>query len=290
MIHRLGLDELTPKASMLCDVRADEPMALLTFAELSAAPSANHPQQKAVSALLFKLLTAALRELLSSARLHRDDALSLVGRALFLRFLSTGPPPSAWGDDPGALFASSVSAQRASDWLDRTFNGDLLPLHAESWAALDPASLAPLRDILRGEPGGQLSLSWSEGWMHLHFGHIPVGVLSEVYERFIHEADPELAAASGVHYTPWRIAERLMAESFAALRRGGRAAEARVLDPAAGAGVFLQLCFRQLVAERTRRDGVRPDGPTLRGRILAEQVHGLDVMEGALLLPPWPCI
>lgn len=69
--------------------------------------------------------------------------------------------------------------------------------------------------------------------------------------------------------------------AFHSLRGDGIAHEARVLDPAAGAGVFLISSFRQLVAERWRHDGKRPDTRTLR-EILYGQIVGFDINEAAL--------
>jgi type I restriction-modification system DNA methylase subunit len=73
----------------------------------------------------------------------------------------------------------------------------------------------------------------------------------------------------------------LVRGAFYALRRDGAVHEARVLDPAAGAGVFLITAFRQLVAERWRHDGQRPDTKTLRS-ILYQQITGFDINEAAL--------
>ena len=54
-----------------------------------------------------------------------------------------------------------------------------------------------------------------------------------------------------------------------------------MLDPAAGAGVFLVSAFRQLVAERWLHDEKRPDTHTLR-EILYGQIVGFDINEAAL--------
>ncbi len=69
--------------------------------------------------------------------------------------------------------------------------------------------------------------------------------------------------------------------AFHALRRDGVAHKARVLDAAAGAGVFLITVFRELVSERWRHDRVRPDTKVLRD-ILYGQITGFDINEAAL--------
>src|SRR3546814_12335564 len=69
----------------------------------------------------------------------------------------------------------------------------------------------------------------------------------------------------GGYYPPRPIADLLVRASFRALERDGASADARILDPAAGAGVFLLTAFRELVAARWRADGQRPDTQRLRG-------------------------
>src|SRR3546814_1170470 len=81
--------------------------------------------------------------------------------------------------------------------------------------------------------------------------------------------------------TLFRSADLLVRASFRALERDGASADARILDPAAGAGVFLLTAFRELVAARWRADGQRPDTQRLRG-ILYDQITGFDINEAAL--------
>ena len=73
----------------------------------------------------------------------------------------------------------------------------------------------------------------------------------------------------------------LVRGAFAPLVASGQAAQARLLDPAAGAGVFLLAGFQRLAMERWRSKGTRPDTQELRA-ILYGQITGLDVDEKAL--------
>lgn len=77
------------------------------------------------------------------------------------------------------------------------------------------------------------------------------------------------------------IAETMVRGAFHAIHKGAAAHQARVLDPSAGAGVFLITAFRHLVAERWRVDKVRPDTNVLR-EILYQQITGFDINESAL--------
>jgi hypothetical protein len=108
-----------------------------------------------------------------------------------------------------------------------------------------------------------------------------VGVLSQAYELYLRSHAPDKQRKEGGFYTPRPIADLLVRASFRALERDSSSAAARVLDPAAGAGVFLLTAFRELVAARWRADGKRPDTQRLR-EILYDQITGFDINEEAL--------
>ncbi|MDW5429133.1 N-6 DNA methylase, partial [Acinetobacter baumannii] len=114
-------------------------------------------------------------------------------------------------------------------------------------------------------------LGWEEKWDYLDFAHIPVGVLSQAYELYLRNHAPIRQRKEGGFYTPRPIADLMVRSSLAALSIEGNAFKAKILDPSAGAGVFLLTAFRELVAERWKYDGVRPSTETLR-EILYNQI------------------
>lgn len=240
-----------------------------------------------ISKVVLMLLSASIDELKVPFKVADNDAISLVGRALFTRFLldrdlvPTSLFPRGKSDDAAALFDDAAQAAKTSRWLDVTFNGDFLPLSAGLFESLPPEGFRTLGDILRRAAGGQLNLGWKEKWENLDFAYIPVGVLSQAYEHYLREHAPDKQHKEGGYYTPRIIADVLVRGAFHALRRDGVAHEARVLDAAAGAGVFLITAFRELVAERWRHDRVRPDTKILRD-ILYGQITGFDINESAL--------
>ena len=288
---RLSLDDATIDDATLEIYGDDAPdKALWAYNELSAGweDTNDTPKKRAerveITTHIGELLDQALDAMVPTAgmSLPDEDKLSMVGRALFLRFLADrGLLPAQYQARRDTLFVDPDSARDVSEWLDKTFNGDLLPIGSlKVWDMLAQPARSALDNILRGSPGGQLLLGWGNDWRHVHLAHVPVGVLSQVYQGFAHRVDPVSAKGNSVYYTPWRIAERMVAESFVALRRAGRAIDARVLDPSAGAGVFLHICFRQLVYER-RLQGETPTTASLRA-ILTDQLRGFDLSEGAL--------
>lgn len=243
----------------------------------------------AVHELLIRLMTRTTEALTKYGIAHLD-ALSLVGRALFMRFLADrqilGEQDTIAIGPVETCFDSSASAARTSRWLDSTFNGDFLPLPRKGTRAwfrgLDNCVFHELGKILRrSDPSGQLYLGWSDGWNDLLFDHIPVGLLSQVYEHHAHQFDPDGARRTSVLYTPRHIAAYMIDEVFFALESS--AADARILDPAAGGGVFLVEAFRRIAAAHWQDNGTPPDTKVLRS-ILYNQLCGFDISEPALRL------
>src|SRR5205085_11257937 len=95
-------------------------------------------------------------------------------------------------------------------WLDKTFNGDFLPLSSTAFTRLSEGAMRRLGDILRRAEGGQLHLEWSESWNRLDFAQIPVGVLSQAYERYQRKHRPKSQRQEGAFYTPRHIADLMV--------------------------------------------------------------------------------
>jgi hypothetical protein len=266
---------------------------------------------------IFDLLTRTTNEFVpkeGKGKLDALEVLSMAGRALFFRFLidrrivlenelnEICPAASKLKD----AFSSAEKSAQTAAWLDATFNGDFLPLIDESIPAdnreareaaylsffkrtgrlVGKSIFTHLEAILRGWRAVgdtlQMELDWDDldlDWGDLDFAHIPVGVLSQVYESFSHRADPLTARDTSVHYTPRTIAGLMVEEAFAATKDK---AGAKVLDSSCGAGIFLVLAFRRLVRERWDR-GERPKTSVIQD-ILYNQIRGFDISESALRL------
>ena len=236
-----------------------------------------------ISNVVLRLLSGSMTSLIGLDVSH-EDAISLVGRALFTRFLGDRdllPESMSQPETAANLFDTRDVAEKTSEWLDDKFNGDLLPLSGGIFGMLPEQGYGVLGDILRRAPGGQLFLGWEEKWGNLDFAHIPVGVLSQAYELYLRKHARPKQRREGGYFTPRPIAELMVRASFRALERRDVGKAAKVLDPAVGGGIFLLTAFRELVAEHWRADGKRPDTETLR-RILYKQIVGFDINEAAL--------
>lgn len=241
-------------------------------------------------------------------KLEPLHVLSMAGRALFFRFLIDRRIvldgeiqeicPDA--DNLKDTFSNAEKAAKTSAWLDKTFNGDFLQLvdesiprddedarkaaylsfYQETERLVGQSIFDHLHAILRGWPATGGAIQQELDWGDFDFAHVPVGVLSQVYESFSHRANPDEAKTNSVHYTPRSVAGLMIEQSFAALEDR---AKVRVLDPACGAGIFLVLAFRRLVSERWQHDEQRPNTAVIQ-EILYRQLRGYDVSEPALRL------
>lgn len=252
--------------------------------------------QQAVHQVLFDVLSQVTLALIQSPALNnnRDDVISLVGRALFTRFLidrgiiNKTTFPEIYNDGhPERCFDTHELAAKTCQWLNAKFNGELLPLTDENYTryfslltSLDASIFHNLSNILHRSPGGQTSFELY--WDTVNFAHVPIGLLSQVYEHYAHKLFSDGAEAESIYYTPRFIAEFLAGQALAGVT-AVPLDQARILDPAAGAGIFLVICLRKLVAARWEATGERPDKKVIRD-ILNDQIFGFDINSSALRL------
>ena len=286
MVYGVGLERKPLTEAQIEAIAAHDVDASATFRRLGeTAP----PAETQIFELLFDHLTRAISGLTAEG-LERDDAIALAGRALFVRFLLDrqiiqdadlpqqieDPPATTWE----GLFDSLHGLKAACDWLDETFNGDFLPISLPI-DTLPAACLSVMRPVVLIHRAG-LQGDLFTGWDGLDFAVIPIGVIGQVYENQLHDWEPEQAKEDSVHYTPRRIAEYLVRESFTRLETlNVHLSGVRVLDPAVGGGVFLTTAFRQLAAAHHAQTGRPPDTQTLR-RIIDTQLCGYDLQPEAI--------
>lgn len=308
VVYPIGLIESVPTPEIF---QADSARAPLLIPDLAAGDAPKSLKQQLANVqslheLLFELITSVAQSLRDSKALsivrERDEVLPLVGRAVFARFLidrgiinkRTFPKLYSAGNTPELAFATPELAARTCVWLDEKFNGELLPLlfdlrHPKYTDYLTFFSgkkitngrvLHHLTNVMYRAPNGRLALALS--WEGVDFAHVPIGLLSEVYEDYAHQFYRDDALRESVRYTPRHIAEFTVAHAFEGLPEKERH-QARLLDPAAGAGIFLVLALQRLVAEKWKATGRRPDTQDIRN-ILNNQIRGYDINHSALTL------
>ena len=255
----VSLEEQTPDWQPFT-VNSDTPEAITFFSRLALGTFDDLPTGGEVDYLFKEIFTLVDRTAtrLEQLKIKRTDVLSLVGRALFFRFLKDRSiikdfylkkiAPDA--DSLIGCFDNAANAAATCRWLDKTFNGDFLPLtddggfeffetlgkrtgkriffhlgliiRGEESCGEDESQM---HFNLRSEKSGESS---QPNWGHLDFSHIPVGLLSQVYEKLSWKWNRERSENTSVHYTPRNIAATLVGEAFDDL---DNAHAARVLGP-----------------------------------------------------------
>jgi hypothetical protein len=174
-VYQVSLDASAPSQARV-EIGLEGIERASTFAYLgNKRPGVAPGQRQWISQVILNLLGSSIDQLKEAGSIDDEDAISLVGRALFTRFLADRqliPKTVALNDDATAtLFDNASNARSTSDWLDQTFNGDFLPLGKSVFRQIRATGYKALGDILHKAPGGQLFLGWQERWANLDFAH-----------------------------------------------------------------------------------------------------------------------
>jgi hypothetical protein len=164
---------------------------------------------------------------------------------------------------------SPVTVRKLLAELERKFNGDVFEL-PETEQCLTVEALRHFADLVEGKTLGSQRYLWEQ----FSFRHIPVEVLSHLYQHFAQKG-------KGAVFTPPMVAT-LMLDYVMPYR--GLTGQERVLDPTCGSGIFLVGAFRRLVhLWQSKNNWEKPDVATLK-RILKQSIFGVELQEEAVHL------
>jgi hypothetical protein len=211
-----------------------------------------------------------LEDLLFDDGLSRQVAQGLVGRSIFIRYLTDrGIVTEDMLEEFGStkldeILCQQTTAYRLFDWIRDTFNGDLFPIEPSERRLVRSRHLQLVARTLTGVSpvSGQGSL-----WPY-KFDVIPIELISSIYEQFAHSGDSESAEDDGLHYTPIPLVHLVLDEVMREIKP-----EARILDMTCGSGIFLVEALRRLVKDKAK------SGPVTRQiirRTIKEQIFGVD--------------
>jgi hypothetical protein len=151
-------------------------------------------------------------------------------------------------------------------YFETKFNGDVFSL-GDDGEQLTPTELRRFARLVEAETlGGQQHF-----WELFSFAHIPVEVISRLYQRFV--------TGHGAVYTPPFLASLLLDQVMPYEVMTGKE---KVLDPACGSGIFLVGAFKRLVIHwRSRHRWRKPTADELK-EILARSIYGVELEPGAV--------
>ena len=208
-------------------------------------------------------------------------AQKLVGRCIFFQYLlhrgylDESELSKSFGAGTFHLILSNLdNTYKVFSWIRTTFNGDLFPIEDEEsereQLSHSAEGLEPLSNFF-----GHFNIKDGQGRLFpFRFDAIPVELISSIYEKFTHMSATNNASRYGMHYTPINLVDLVLDPVFEEV-----GADARVLDPACGSGVFLVESLRRLTWLRSRQE---PLSRELVCNLLIHQIRGVDISPAAL--------
>ncbi len=221
-----------------------------------------------------------LRATVESAGFEKDLTNRLLILCLMIKFLEDRKALSSnffhgSSDKPTEFFqvlASSRSFLKCLAALEERFNGDVFSITAEIKAAIKTADLAAFAEFVEGKTNNKQV----HFWKLYSFAHLPVEVISYLYEDFIEPLDENGKPQKTSVYTPHHLVDLILDEAMPHTKLRKAKGDFKVIDPACGSGVFLVGAFRRLVdAWRADNDWKQPSAPILK-KLLKQNIYGID--------------
>ncbi len=151
--------------------------------------------------------------------------------------------------------------------LENRFNGDIFVLPEGTVPGMTRTVLRQFAKLVEARTLGRQRYLWEQ----FSFEHIPVEIVSHLYQRFV-------KGGHGTVYTPPFVASLLLDHAMPYDELTGME---RILDPACGSAVFLVGAFRRLVhVWRSQHGWERPNVAMLKA-ILKQSIFGIELESGA---------
>lgn len=258
------------------------------------------------SSMVDNELLAAVQQLSKQVRednealVNRPDLVSaLIGRFLYLYVLiDRGIVSKSWlvaeaAGRRGVLnfVADALTTERASDkvsWgcddalvvfdaLDAAINGSVFPIPDADRRLLDDGACRLIHSVLRaGEKlkSGARQLSF----FNVSYRIVRTETISALYERFVALQGAQRKKDKGVFYTPPYLVDHVLdrIEETAPLTR-----DSRIIDPAAGSGIFLVGALRRIMERHVPAGGWRLENLHEARALLTDCIHGIEELPEA---------
>ena len=216
---------------------------------------------------------------------------NLLTRSIFIKYLEDRTDNNGHNVFPKGFFSKFspnaknftdlLSDKNATDelfqYLNSKFNGDVFAVDKNGYE-VSQEHLNLLKRMLKGDiylEKGQMAL-----WPLYSFDVIPIELISNIYQKFIHHEENEnTTQKNGAHYTPYHLVTFLMDQ---VLPWEGESTKLKVLDPSCGSGVFLVESYRRLISRWMQANPNESPSASDLKRILRENIFGVDKNSNAI--------
>jgi hypothetical protein len=244
-----------------------------------------------VDQVLLENLTSS-HDLLCAENLSSDAAQALLIQTMFIAYLEDrqiirGDYFKAASKDQNEHFSALLQSGSVPALnnlfasLREDFNGDLFvaPCSFEPNARPPRINRSHLSVLARFRAGQEEMGAGQLRFWGYNFKHIPIELISAVYDRFLGEREAE-RRKHGAYYTPMFLADTVVSQVWDALPSTIKG-KGDFLDPACGSGVFLVRSFQRLCEHwREKHDARTIRWDSLKNILL--RLHGWDLNGGAV--------
>ncbi|WP_175577266.1 N-6 DNA methylase [Rhizobium oryziradicis] len=224
---------------------------------------------------------------------HRDLLNSLIGKFLYTYVLiDRGILDKTWLERKAseinvpvsivnAMVAPSSLVDCETDWttaavmgifaaVDSEINGSVFLIDKKQQELVPDRLCHMVHRVIRGgdvlnEGTRQLS------FLDVSFSALRTETISAIYERFVAVEDKNKRRNDGVYYTPPHLADHVL-DRVEAVRPIDE--NSRVIDAAAGSGIFLVGAYRRLMERHAPAGGWSPIHVTLARKLMTDCIHG----------------
>jgi len=216
----------------------------------------NFGQENRVDYYLLNNITEFRNKLIYKYNLESKIANSLIGRAIFVRYLiDRGIDLDRYKikdkTDFNNILSNKSDTYKLFNKISDDFKGNLFPLsyivNDRIINEEDEVSEDLLKDLTHLLQGGKLTKGGTQLTLEdlYDFSIIPIEFISNIYERFIGQ---ENQADKGAYYTPLFLVQFIEKETVDRFfENNPKEINCKILDPACGSGIFLVESFRKII-------------------------------------------
>lgn len=248
--------------------------------------------QKRVDKYLVESLINTSRQL-ENEGLEINFIHKIILRSLFLLYLEDRGATdkklySLYKKDADSYFDVLDDAEatyRLYERLEEDFNGNVFTLERndqdEIIEKISPNQLQIIKKCFISGNDNTPQMKLFEDWRLFNFSIIQIELLSEIYENFLFNTDPELKKQTGTYYTPPSLVEFILNEKIPT-NNGEKNYNIKVLDPSCGSGIFLVESFKRLVKRYENQHQEKLNDFDKLKKLLTDNIFGIELHPQAI--------
>lgn len=172
-----------------------------------------------------------------------------------------------------------TSTKKLFEELEEHFNGNVFTIEKGEKISYEQLQLIK-KCFIRGSEN-TLQAELFENWRLFDFSIIQIELLSEIYENFLFETDPELKKKTGTYYTPPSLVEFILNEKLP-INKGEKNYNIKVIDPSCGSGIFLVESFKRLVKRYENHHKEKLTDFSKLKKLLTDNIFGIELHPQAI--------